>query len=71
MEAVRTWRSHALLRIAVPFILVYTASLGLMVVNLGIIARQRIFLFPFLFLLLEAAPEQRVRPRRPVRRIYR
>jgi hypothetical protein len=55
-RALHEWRLHPMLRLAVPFVLIYSVSLGLMVVNLGIIARQRIFLFPFLFLLLEAAP---------------
>jgi hypothetical protein len=54
--ALRSWRTHPLLRIAIPFSLIYAASLGMVVFNLGIIARQRIFLFPFLFLLLEAVP---------------
>lgn len=63
-EALRTWRSHPMLRMAVPFILVYSIALGMLIVNLGIISRQRIFLFPFLFLLLEAAPAtRRVRAR--------
>ena len=66
-HALRNWRSHALLRLAVPFIFIYSVSLGMLVVNLGIIARQRVFLFPFLFLLLEAAPApaRRRRLRRP------
>jgi hypothetical protein len=67
MNALRNWRSHPLLRVAVPFILVYSITLGMLVSNLGIIARQRIFLFPFLFLLLEAMPavERRRRAPRP------
>jgi hypothetical protein len=63
-RAMKTWRSHPMLRVAVPFIIVYTVSLGIMLVNLGIIARQRIFLFPFLFLLLEAEPAVRRMSRR-------
>jgi hypothetical protein len=59
LAALRTWRSHRFLRLAVPFILVYTIALGLIVANLGILARQRIFLFPFLFLLLEAEPARK------------
>jgi hypothetical protein len=66
LNALRHWRSHRLIRVAVPFILVYSITLGMLIVNLGIIARQRIFLFPFLFLLLEAVPptRKRVRARR-------
>jgi hypothetical protein len=56
MTALRSWRSDRLLQVAVPFILIYAVTLGMLIVNLGIIARQRIFLFPFLFLLLEAVP---------------
>jgi len=54
--AVGYWRSDRLLRVAVPFILVYSVSLGMVLANMGLIARQRIFLFPFLFLLIEAMP---------------
>jgi hypothetical protein len=69
MRALRGWRSHPLTRLAVPFILVYSVSLGMLVVNLGIITRQRIFLFPFLFFFLEVAPA--VARRRPARRMAR
>jgi hypothetical protein len=55
-KSLRNFRSDRLLRVAVPFILVYSITLGMLIVNLGIIARQRIFLFPFLFLLMEAVP---------------
>lgn len=50
------WRNDRLLTLALLVILLYSITLGLMLTNLGIISRQRIFLFPFLFLLLEAAP---------------
>lgn len=56
MSALRQWRSHRLLTFALVFIIVYSAALGMLIVNLGIIARQRIFLFPFIFLLFEARP---------------
>jgi hypothetical protein len=62
-HALKTWRSNPLLRVAIPFILAYSISLGMLVINLGIVARQRVFLFPFLFLLLEAAPAPRKRKR--------
>lgn len=55
-HSLRYWRSDRLLRLALAFVLIYSAALGMMLVNVGIIARQRIFLFPFLFLLLEAKP---------------
>lgn len=55
-RALRSWRSDRLLRLAVIFSVLYPAGLGMMVVNMGIIARQRVLLFPFLFILLEAQP---------------
>ena len=45
-----------LLRFAIIFILLYATLLGLLIANAGIIARQRIFLFPFLFMFFEAVP---------------
>jgi hypothetical protein len=50
------WRSDRFLRLALCFLVIYSVALGMMVINLGILARQRIFLYPFLFLLLEARP---------------
>jgi hypothetical protein len=41
------------------FVVLYAVALGLMLTNLGIIARQRIFLFPFLFVLLQGVPSSR------------
>ena len=64
VNALRCWRSNRFLRLAVSFILVYSITLGMIVANLGIIARQRVFLFPFLFLLLEAAPARMAKRRR-------
>jgi hypothetical protein len=58
VRALRHWRGDRLLRTAIPFILIYSIALGMMMSNLGIIARQRIFLFPFLFVLLEARPRE-------------
>ena len=54
MAALREWRSSRLLSFSIIFVLVYAAALGMVVVNLGIIARQRIVLFPLIFLLFEA-----------------
>lgn len=53
-RSLRHWRTDRTLRLAIVFILAYSVALGMMVMNLGIIARQRIFLYPFLFLLIEA-----------------
>jgi hypothetical protein len=55
-QSVRYCRSSRLLRVCVPMVLLYSAMLGMTVANFGILARQRIFLFPFLFALLEAVP---------------
>jgi hypothetical protein len=54
-----SWRADRLRRVALSFIILYSATLGMVVVNLGIIARQRIVLFPFLFVFLEATPAVR------------
>jgi hypothetical protein len=43
-----------LLAAALVFCVLYAVSLGVMLTNLGIVARQRVLLFPFVFLLLEA-----------------
>jgi hypothetical protein len=56
VDSLWNWRSDRLLRFSVPFILLYSVAFGLMVTNMGIIARQRVPIFPFLFLLLEAVP---------------
>ena len=61
--AIRTWWTDRLLRVAVPFIVVYSITLGMLLANMGLIARQRILLFPFLFLLVEAAPRAARRAR--------
>lgn len=57
VRAFRNWRSNRLLSFAFLFTILYTVALGMQVVNLGIIARQRIFIFPFLFLMFEAVPK--------------
>lgn len=62
--AVRSWRHHRLLQFAVPFLFAYTLMIGLTFANLGIIARQRAPLFPFLFMIIAAVPvAAAVRPR--------
>ena len=52
VETVKAWRDKRLVRLSVIFILLYSLALGLMVINVGIIARQRVFLIPFLFVLI-------------------
>lgn len=53
---IRNWRHHRMLRFAVPLLAVYTLMIGLTFANLGIIARQRAPMFPFMIALLAAAP---------------
>lgn len=53
--ALHRWRHHRLLQFAVPFLVGYTLMIGLTFGNLGIIARQRSPLFPFVFLVLSAS----------------
>jgi hypothetical protein len=52
------WRTHKLLRLAVPLTFLYVIALGMAAGNLGIIARQRIHVMPLLFIWLEAIPVQ-------------
>jgi hypothetical protein len=63
--ALHYWRSDRLLRVALLFIIIYSISLGMLMANLGLIARQRIFLFPFVFILVEAVPRMAQRMARP------
>lgn len=46
------WRVNAFLRVGLPFALGLTFLYGITFANLGIIARQRVAVFPFLFTLL-------------------
>jgi hypothetical protein len=55
--ALRNWRRHRLLRFAVPLLIAYTLMIGFTFSNLGIIARQRSPVFPFMLMLALAAPE--------------
>lgn len=64
VHALKTWRADPLLRVALPFIVIYAMTLGMLLMNLGIIARQRVFLFPLLFLFVEASPAPAGRRRR-------
>jgi hypothetical protein len=57
------WRHSRLLRLALPVTIVLTAFYGGYVSNLGILARQRVVVFPFLFMILAAST---VRPTVPL-----
>lgn len=63
------WRRTRMTAMGLPFVLIYAALFGMVIVNLGIIARQRIFLFPFIFVLLEAFPAPARKPRPGVGRV--
>ncbi|MDX1383095.1 MAG: hypothetical protein R3190_05580 [Thermoanaerobaculia bacterium] len=63
--ALRNWRRHRLLRFGLPFLLGYTLMIGIAFGNLGIIARQRTLIFPFMLMFLLAVPE--LGPRRGAR----
>ncbi len=52
--AFRIWRSHRALRFAVVFTALYVVALGMNLGNLGIIARQRVLMFPLFFVIVEA-----------------
>lgn len=62
--AVGNWRSNRFIAFALAFSLIYAIALGMMLSNLAIIARQRIFVFPFLFLLMAVPAGQRARAAR-------
>lgn len=55
LRSVRGWRRHPLLRFAFPLLLGYTLMIGITFGNLGIIARQRAPVFPYLFMFAAAA----------------
>jgi hypothetical protein len=55
-QALLGWRQNRLLTFALVFSLAYVLMIGLVFHNLGIISRQRVLVFPFLFLILEAQP---------------
>jgi hypothetical protein len=65
--ALKGWWRDRMLAFAAPLLFGYTVMIGLTFANLGIIARQRSPLFPFLFILLTAAGAQRVAERRAAR----
>ena len=50
----RVWREYRALRFAIAFTFMYVIALGFSLGNLGIIARQRVLVFPFFFLIVEA-----------------
>lgn len=63
--ALRGWRRHRMLRFAIPFVLLYVVALGMNLANLGLLARQRVLVFPLLFLVVEAGAYYRLREGEP------
>jgi hypothetical protein len=57
LVAIKAWRRHRLLRFGLPFLLAYSLMIGLTFANLGILARQRTPIQPFILLVLLAAPD--------------
>jgi hypothetical protein len=53
---VRVYKGHRVLWMAIIFIATYAVAMGLASGNLGVIARQRIHIFPFLFIFLAGPP---------------
>lgn len=52
--ALKRWRESRLLRFALPFVVVFTLMIGMVMGNLGLLARQRTPLFPFAFMVVAA-----------------
>src|SRR5262249_8301203 len=54
LRAMRTlWRRHQLLRFSALLVLLSPSLIGMTMFNLGIVARQRALMWPFLFFLIE------------------
>jgi hypothetical protein len=72
MAALRHWRTDRMLRFAIPLALIYIIALGMNLSNLGLVARQRTLVLPFIFLIVEAGgaylrTRPAARPGRPPR----
>jgi hypothetical protein len=68
--AFAVWHRHSLLRFSAVFVLLYTPLIGMTMLNLGIVARQRVLLWPFLFFFVEgvavlSGARAAARPTRP------
>lgn len=62
---VRMHRRSRVFWMAVLFVLAYSVALGMSLTNMGIIARQRVHILPFLFMLFAGVP-RRQNVRRPL-----
>jgi hypothetical protein len=63
LVAFRHWRRHRLLRFSLPLLVTYTLMIGIAFGNLGIIARQRAPIFPFMLVFVVAVPALQRVPR--------
>jgi hypothetical protein len=61
-EFIRHWRDNAFLRIALPLVIGISLMYGLAFANLGIIARQRSIILPFMLTLLAGSRLRLVTP---------
>lgn len=65
----RRHRNHKLFWFAVAMFVLYVVTLGLVATNIGLLARQRVHILPFLFMFIAGAPAVRRSKRRvPIRR---
>lgn len=56
LRVVHEWRQLPILRVGLPLGALLTVAFGLTFFNLGLLARQRVAILPFLFAVLEAYP---------------
>jgi hypothetical protein len=55
---VRAYRGSRLFWAALVFVAVYSTALGMSIGNMGIIARQRVHILPFLFMFIAGGPKR-------------
>lgn len=58
-SSLKGWRSDTSIAFAVVFATVYATTFGMVVLNLGVLVRQRIYIFPCILLMLFAEPGAR------------
>jgi len=58
---VRAYKGNRVFWMAVVFIAVYSTALGIAIGNIGIIARQRVHILPFLFMFMAGMPKTKRR----------
>ena len=50
----KNWRKSRLIAFAIPFLVLFTFMIGLVMGNMGLLARQRTPIFPFAFMIVAA-----------------